>query len=632
MKHAGTLLKYAGLLLWAACFWMLFDASLDMPAQELREQALTSLQAVLLLLILAAAACCTAPLHFKLHTTDLGIFLLWGLMTAYRYGSTNPATWVRYDELLPAVLLYVAVRIFTATDRRAIPVLLTLLSLFGILEAWTGLRQIYGFTYSNHGLFRITGSLFNPGPYAGFITPILVCAAAFLVRTRQTAERLRKANTLKQRLRSLLPNRLIRMVIPRLMCWGAVLAILIVLPATMSRAAGVAAAVAGAVFVLKELGAGSRLRNLAAKYPLRFGITTAAAMLLVAGAAFGAYWIKRPSAEGRLLIWKMDTRIILRHPLCGVGPGNFAGAFGAEQARYFSEKERPELEKQVAGCPESGFNEFLQFGAETGIPGLLLLLLTVGSALHSSLRRGNPLGYGLLAATLFACFSYPWSVLPLRLLFVVLLAAALPNRTTATAHPRRQLRYRLPLLGLLAAGIACWPGIYNRTKARITARRAWNDTRIWINSGRCDYLVEDGGKLYDRLCYDFRFLYDYGYALHKNGNFRQSNEILLQGAKMSSDPMFWNIMGKNFEALGDAERAEDSFMQAHWRIPDRIYPLYLLACHYRDCGRTEQAVAIARRIVTHRPKIESTQTRDLQNEMSRMIDSLTNTPQPENPK
>ena len=56
MKHAGTLLKYAGLLLWAACFWMLFDASLDMPAQELREQALTSLQAVLLLLILAAAA------------------------------------------------------------------------------------------------------------------------------------------------------------------------------------------------------------------------------------------------------------------------------------------------------------------------------------------------------------------------------------------------------------------------------------------------------------------------------------------------------------------------------------------------------------------------------------------------
>lgn len=628
MKHAGTLLKYAGLLLWAACFWMLFDASLDMPAQELREQALTSLQAVLLLLILAAAACCTAPLHFKLHTTDLGIFLLWGLMTAYRYGSTNPATWVRYDELLPAVLLYVAVRIFTATDRRAIPVLLTLLSLFGILEAWTGLRQIYGFTYSNHGLFRITGSLFNPGPYAGFITPILVCAAAFLVRTRQTAERLRKANTLKQRLRSLLPNRLIRMVIPRLMCWGAVLAILIVLPATMSRAAGVAAAVAGAVFVLKELGAGSRLRNLAAKYPLRFGITTAAAMLLVAGAAFGAYWIKRPSAEGRLLIWKIDSRIMLRHPVCGAGLGSFAGAFGEEQALYFSEKERSEAEKRVAGCPESGFNEFLQFGAETGIPGFLLLVLTVGSALYASIRQGNPFGYGLLAATLFACFSYPWSVLPLRLLFVMLLAAAVPNPPPSGSRQYSTLRYRIPILGILAAGIICWTGIRERTKNRIEARETWNSTRIWINSGRCDYLVEDGGKLYDRLCYDFRFLYDYGYALHKNGNFRQSNEILAQGATMSSDPMFWNIMGKNFEALGDHARAEDAFMQAHLRIPDRIYPLYLLARHYRDLDRREQAVALARKIVAHKPKIESQQTRNLQTEMQRLIDSLTHAPDP----
>lgn len=286
----------------------------------------------------------------------------------------------------------------------------------------------------------------------------------------------------------------------------------------------------------------------------------------------------------------------------------------------------------MAGCPESGFNEFLQFGAETGIPGFLLLVLTVGSALYASIRQGNPFGYGLLAATLFACFSYPWSVLPLRLLFVMLLAAAVPNPPPSGSRQYSTLRYRIPILGILAAGIICWTGIRERTKNRIEARETWNSTRIWINSGRCDYLVEDGDKLYDRLRGDFRFLYDYGYALHKNGNFRKSNEILLQGAKMSSDPMFWNIMGKNFEALGDAERAEDSFMQAHWRIPDRIYPLYLLACHYRDCGRTEQAVAIARRIVTHRPKIESTQTRDLQNEMSRMIDSLTNTPQPENPK
>lgn len=97
---------------------------------------------------------------------------------------------------------------------------------------------------------------------------------------------------------------------------------------------------------------------------------------------------------------------------------------------------------------------------------------------------------------------------------------------------------------------------------------------------------------------------------------------------MSSDPMFWNIMGKNFEALGDHARAEDAFMQAHLRIPDRIYPLYLLARHYRDLDRREQAVALARKIVAHKPKIESQQTRNLQTEMQRLIDSLTHAPDP----
>lgn len=612
---------------------LLFDASLDMPAQELRKPALEALQAILLLLILSAAACCSGPWRLRLHRTDLGVLLLLGLVTIHRYGSAcSAAAPVRYDELLQAALLYVAVRVFLATDRRAAPVLLILLTLFGIFEVWTGLRQIYGFTYSNHGLFKVTGTFFNPGPYAGFIAQIFVCAAAFLVRTRSLSDRLTASKSGKFRLRPLHPNRLIRIRIPRILCWGAVISIPVVLPATMSRAAIIAAVIAGGILALKELQVVSSLRRFAAKHPLRFGISTTMTILLIGGAAFGAYLIKRPSAEGRLLIWKIDSRIMLRHPVCGAGLGSFAGAFGEEQALYFSEKERSEAEKRVAGCPESGFNEFLQFGAETGIPGFLLLVLTVGSALYASIRQGNPFGYGLLAATLFACFSYPWSVLPLRLLFVMLLAAAVPNPPPSGSRQYSTLRYRIPILGILAAGIICWTGIRERTKNRIEARETWNSTRIWINSGRCDYLVEDGDKLYDRLRGDFRFLYDYGYALHKNGNFRKSNEILLQGAKMSSDPMFWNIMGKNFEALGDAERAEDSFMQAHWRIPDRIYPLYLLACHYRDCGRTEQAVAIARRIVTHRPKIESTQTRDLQNEMSRMIDSLANTPQPENPK
>ena len=93
----------------------------------------------------------------------------------------------------------------------------------------------------------------------------------------------------------------------------------------------------------------------------------------------------------------------------------------------------------MAGCPEAGFNEFLQFGAETGAAGFALLLLLTGTAVAAGIRRGDPFGYGLLAAAVFASFSYPWSVLPLRLLFVVLLAgAASPPGGRRRSGPRTE--------------------------------------------------------------------------------------------------------------------------------------------------------------------------------------------------
>ena len=39
--------------------------------------------------------------------------------------------------------------------------------LYGGMEAVWGIRQVYGFTYSNHSLYALTGSFYNPGPYSG---------------------------------------------------------------------------------------------------------------------------------------------------------------------------------------------------------------------------------------------------------------------------------------------------------------------------------------------------------------------------------------------------------------------------------------------------------------------------------
>lgn len=105
---------------------------------------------------------------------------------------------------------------------------LFVLMLTGLVEAVWGMQQLHGYAYSNHSLFRLTGSFFNPGPYCGYLAVILsVCL--------WTALRFQKGM--------------------HYFGWICVGAILIVLPAGMSRSAWIAAVVAcGWVYWTERIG------------------------------------------------------------------------------------------------------------------------------------------------------------------------------------------------------------------------------------------------------------------------------------------------------------------------------------------------------------------------------------------
>lgn len=105
---------------------------------------------------------------------------------------------------------------------------LFVLMLTGLVEAVWGMQQLHGYAYSNHSLFRLTGSFFNPGPYSGYLAVILsVCL--------WTALRFQKGM--------------------HYFGWVCAGAILIVLPAGMSRSAWMAAVVAcGWVYWTERIG------------------------------------------------------------------------------------------------------------------------------------------------------------------------------------------------------------------------------------------------------------------------------------------------------------------------------------------------------------------------------------------
>ena len=90
----------------------------------------------------------------------------------------------------------------------------------GAIETVWGLCQVYGYTSSNHSLYALTGSFYNPGPYSGFLAMCLpVCLHEWLERRKSVGGYI---------------------------ALGVLLLMLCVLPAGMSRSAWLAAGIVSA--------------------------------------------------------------------------------------------------------------------------------------------------------------------------------------------------------------------------------------------------------------------------------------------------------------------------------------------------------------------------------------------------
>ncbi|MDE7375158.1 MAG: O-antigen ligase family protein, partial [Odoribacter sp.] len=362
---------------------------------------------------------------------DLRIWVLIGYLLYNQSADFAPGNgWTL--GILGCACLYLLCRFLLIGQPRLYLLLHLAILLWGIFEAVYGNLQLYGYYASNNGLYKMTGSFLNPGPFSGFLAAIFPLALSYVLHPAKDIGYI---------------HRIIRYV-----AGTCLFLTLLLLPAGMSRAAWVAVVVGSLVV----FGGYHSFRELFQKYDLRqkrkmlWGCS--GLLVLLIAASVSIYYLKKDSADGRLLIWKITTQLIAEHPLTGVGAGNFAGAYGEAQAAYFTTGENTPQETFVAGCPEYGFNEFLQIAAEHGIPALLLLLSVLVFAFRNArINRQYGITGSLAAFLTFACFSYPFSVPQSSILFALLLGCADSDfRPRPETCCRKQLLFTgIPLLILL---------------------------------------------------------------------------------------------------------------------------------------------------------------------------------------
>jgi hypothetical protein len=339
--------------------------------------------------------------------------------------------------------------------------------------------------------------------------------------------------------------------------------------------------------------------------------------LLLMG-CIGIYHIKKDSSDGRILIWKISLQTIFHHPL-GVGIGNFSGSYGQEQAIYFQVGNGTEHEKYVAGNPEYGFNEYLQICIEQGIIPFILFGGIMGYCLYIGIKRKRiPATSSFLALLTIAMTSYPFRVLPFLIVLVFLLVW-IHFTSSKVKENKTIINFHIPApyfqLACIFLVFAC---LYNRYPSYQTYKQ-WEKFKTLYQNKAYESMVKEYTYLYPHLSDQLMFLSEYAQGLSKIEQYNASNEVLEKAVHIGCDPMLYNMMGQNHQALKYYEEAEKCFQKAANIIPNRIYPWYLLSNLYMEIGELEKAKETAKILLTKKPKVQSTAVREMRDKMQEII-------------
>lgn len=553
---------------------------------------------------------CRQKFRFVLQDLFVIAFCLLAIFLSYiKVGAVT----TKPTLLLILLLLYFSLRVLFIQYKNTELWLSFFILIGGLIEVVWGLGQLYGFADSQHRIFITTGSFFNPAPFAGYLAIVLPLSIYFIIN-KETEYKLLSA-------------------IIKYSSATVCLTIILILPATISRASWLAA-IAGCITVF--VGHYSIwLKSFYKKHNKWICPVVIVYLLVFYLALTNIYHLKKDSADGRLLMWKIAYKTAIRHPW-GVGLGGFPVATGETQIAYFEGEEATANEKLLVGSPEYAFNEYLQIAIESGVAGLSLFFIIMGFAVRNLLLNKK---YGLLGALVallvFAFFSYPFNVLPFMIILVFLLVA---SRREETGLPKISIKNHLLIINL--SGISTFVCLFVafRQWPVYKAYQHWEQVQNLYLLGFYKDASEKYENLYPYLNDRADFLFEYAQCLSKqvvdseshsnmtmiemNSMLSRSNVVLHRAMQTGCDPMFYAVMGKNFQVMKKNKQAELCYLKATYLVPNRLYPWYLLTKLYSEMGLTSHAKKTAEIVLKKEPKVQSSAIKEMRKEVEKILNEL----------
>ena len=338
-------------------------------------------------------------------------------------------------------------------------------------------------------------------------------------------------------------------------------------------------------------------------------------MLLILIAIFLATLFYKPdSSLGRKHIYSLSEKMLEQNWVSGIGNGKFKAQFNEHQADYFSSHNIDSKGALLADNTFYAFNDYLQWFIETGIAGLVgliifLYIIVRRATILNKAENTSPVITGaaasLICIAIASLFSYPLQTIPIQAVTLVCLGflAFFRSGESKVGRGRRFSGIALKLLIVPLTGLFFYNTFHVVARKKME-RRAFELARSGYKK-EAIIKYQQIVKKYPNAGYNQFF---YARQLYYSNQLLSALKILNEGREFYTDNAVYKLKGDIEQELGLFDEAEKSYLRAIYMVPNRMGSRYDLLYFYLNQKDSVKAAYWANSILNMPVKVPSERT------------------------
>lgn len=328
------------------------------------------------------------------------------------------------------------------------------------------------------------------------------------------------------------------------------------------------------------------------------------------------FCFKKNSSNGRILIYKVSTELLKENWLTGIGLGNFKTYYLPKQAHYFANHNYSPSEFLLADNTYYAFNDYYQFIIETGIIGVLIVVIFL-FLIFKLIKKAveitpiNPVVIAnctlLIAILTAAFFSHVFEKLVFQVLLFITVISLLYFVVLKNSVAYKLLH--------LSAIIIVFAYITLQFKSFQLTKNYNKAITLYMVGYRHKSIIELK-KIWPIA--DEKRLLLYTQLLLESFAITQEIEILTAMQKIPSASNY-KLLGDYYLENKEFKKAETAYQTAIDMVPNRFIPRRSLYKLYLITNQKLKAVQAAKEIIAMPIKIPSYQIKKIKNEAKHVI-------------